>query len=203
VNYEMENFKNRLQYIVTKVEGVPNLAKMSKVGASSIRGYLTGQNEPSFFKVVSMAKAGKVYSEWLASGEGPKDKEPNAPSAFRETPDLYVSTKKDTVDDVFLKSISYLKEIFDSQDQIFISAILANLHSFSRAIRREKESKQINLKNNELTDKIEKLDNNVNTLKDIIKGYMQPLKDGKERRKHLLQLLEEESKMEATGTEGL
>ena len=60
--------------------------------------------------------------------------------------------------EAFGLAVANLKEIFDSKDEILISAIMANLHSFRRAVRREKENQELKRKINALEGRLAALE---------------------------------------------
>lgn len=177
-------FKDRLLEVLGG-EKTYSFAKKSGITESLLRKYLTGDSLPGLDRLIIIAEKGKVNIEWLATGEGPKEKgspkEALAP-IVREEHDLYRVKNITEIQELFGKSVGYLREIFDSNDPIFISAIQANLHSFSRAIRREKEISQLSEKINDLEKKI----TDINKLNELFEDYMRPRPDGPERRKHIL-----------------
>jgi len=106
--------------------------------------------------IVNMCEEFKVSTLWLYKRIGPKY-EKDIP-LVREELAQYTSLAPINKDNDFIQVIGQLKEVFDSKDQIFITAIQTNLYSFSRAIRREQEVKELRFKNKELSDKIESLE---------------------------------------------
>lgn len=73
--FETEAFSDRLRALIG--EGSANgFAKECGIGETSIRQYLRG-GVPGLDKVVQIARAKKVHVDWLATGEGPRDIEPD------------------------------------------------------------------------------------------------------------------------------
>ena len=198
MNYEVNNaLKRWINEAINRVGNANKLAKISKVSRRSIGIWKNGKGNPTRDKLNAISIASKIPMEWLDTDDWPTGENTVSPSIIKEDQIQYGLENRIEDQNLFGKSVSYLKEIFDSKDHIFISAIIANLHTFSRSIRREKESLK-------LTNKIEKLENNINTLREVLRGYIQPRKDGPERRKHILQLLELEDEpiKDAISTKG-
>ena len=65
--------------------------------------------------------------------------------------------------DPFAQAVSDLREIFNSGDDIIITALQANLYSFKRSVRREVE-------NQELKAKIQSLEARLAAVEEKLKG---------------------------------
>ena len=112
-----------------------------------------------------------VYEEWIKTGDGEifysglnESQNPCGPAfadpprhpaaAFIPIPDFNAPTGIDPT----IQAMSDIKEIFDSGDPILIPAIQANLHAFKRALLRERQFEQILKENEELKNRILKLE---------------------------------------------
>jgi transcriptional regulator with XRE-family HTH domain len=76
----------------------------------------------------------------------------------------------DTGTDPFGQAVSDLREIFNSGDQVIITAILANLFTFKRATRREQEIATLKSENQVLQREMESLKSRLTALEEKVKG---------------------------------
>ena len=156
-----------------------SFGKKSGIPGSLIQKYLSGTSLPGLDYLVKISEITGYNVDWLATGKGPKKKESDVFYEFgfstKEEQARYESEKNKDTQNLFGKSVDYLREIFDSKDQIFITAILSNLHSFSRAIRREQEVQELRLKNKELSSKIQSMEARLALLEErLSKGPAEP-----------------------------
>lgn len=63
-------FQNRLKKLIGS-DSVRSFAHRCGLSDSVLRKYLAGKSEPGMSALISMARAGKVTIQWLATGEGP------------------------------------------------------------------------------------------------------------------------------------
>jgi hypothetical protein len=133
------------------------------------------RNSIPYEELTSFCDKEGISLNWLLFGTGPpminpsvKDKQsfvdqPRHPAAaLIPVPDLNTAPGIDPT----VQAMSDIKEIFDSEDQILIPAIQANLHAFKRALLRERQFEQILKENEELKNRITKLENFYSELKD-------------------------------------
>lgn len=66
----VEGFKYRLHSVISREPSVNAFAKKCGCTEGVLRSYLAGKSLPGLDKLVSIAKAGNVSVEWLATGEG-------------------------------------------------------------------------------------------------------------------------------------
>jgi len=64
-------FGKRLQIVVDIVGSAAALSRKTSISASLIRGYIEETNDPSRKKLIAIAEAAQVSTEWLATGKGP------------------------------------------------------------------------------------------------------------------------------------
>jgi len=69
-------------------------------------------------------------------------------------------------DDPFARSVSGLREIFNSQDQVLISAIQANIQAFRLAVQREHQTQHQSIELHKLKEEYEALKERVLALED-------------------------------------
>ena len=67
-------FASRIKALIGR-RSANSFARECSIGESSLRQYLAG-GVPGLDKVVQIARAQKVHVEWLATGEGPRDIQP-------------------------------------------------------------------------------------------------------------------------------
>jgi len=75
----------------------------------------------------------------------------------------------DTGTDSFGHAVSDLREIFNSGDQVIITAILANLFTFKRATRREQEIATLKSENQILQTKVQSLESRLAAVEEKMK----------------------------------
>ena len=75
----------------------------------------------------------------------------------------------DTGTDSFGQAVSDLREIFNSGDQVIITAILANLFTFKRATRREQEIATLKSENQILQTKVQSLESRLAAVEEKMK----------------------------------
>lgn len=68
---ESDGFVARLEEVIGD-KSVSSFSRRSQIGESVIRGYLTLGKRPRLDHLVSLADAGNVLVDWLATGRGPK-----------------------------------------------------------------------------------------------------------------------------------
>ena len=73
MNARSDAFKDRLR-LAMKDESVNSFAKRCGMAESVIRKYIAGPSLPGLDKLIAIAETSKANIEWLATGEGPKDK---------------------------------------------------------------------------------------------------------------------------------
>ena len=67
---ELGTFPKRLEFIVGE-QSVRAFARRCGMSDTVLRQYLAGKSEPTRLALISIAEAGNVRVEWLATGEGP------------------------------------------------------------------------------------------------------------------------------------
>lgn len=75
---EREAFVERLQRVVSHWRSADRLARTMGVSPSAFRKWLKGEAEPSRERLVALAEATGVGIAWLAQGEGPPPRFPDA-----------------------------------------------------------------------------------------------------------------------------
>jgi transcriptional regulator with XRE-family HTH domain len=131
--------------------------------------YEAGEREPDS-KILQKISAlyGKSI-DWLLNDDNSVNinhvfaEPPRHPAAaFMPVPDLNPPPGVDPT----IQAMADIKEIMDSRDPILIPAIQANLHAFKRALLRERQFEQLLRENEELKERILKLENLVAEIKD-------------------------------------
>jgi phage repressor protein C with HTH and peptisase S24 domain len=67
-------FKDRLSDLIG-TESVRAFAMKAGVAETTLRQYISGRSEPNMSQLIKIASTANVRIDWLATGDGPKDKE--------------------------------------------------------------------------------------------------------------------------------
>lgn len=151
--------KNRLKQIRDELGGISQvkLANLIGVSADKIRGMEIGRVKISSEVAQALEKKLHYNFQWVLTGEGTMRK---GETALTETASpLYNRDEYATPGiDPALQAMSDIKDIFASGDPILIPAIQANINAFKRALQRERQFSQIIEENNELRERLTKLE---------------------------------------------
>ena len=73
-----EGFRSRLKSLVGEHGSIAALARLCGIGESTLRKWVDGPSEPNRARLVSIARGAGVSLVWLATGEGPRERDPGA-----------------------------------------------------------------------------------------------------------------------------
>lgn len=139
----MESFKNRVKFAVDKVGNATIMARKTGVTRQTISAYVSGDSDPTREKLVLLADAADIYTEWLATGRGPRDKDVLT-AAHHEVQKQYRTAAQEEIkiSDLLTKAAKVLES-----NSIYRPALAANINAFYHAISSEERMENIEKEN--------------------------------------------------------
>ena len=113
---EAGGFAERLRQVLKTHGSASSLAKAIARSEGAVRKWLRAESEPNVTDLRALARVTQTRIEWLVTGEGPAEAQPESASGVREAPPPYGLSPHGTLD------LSLLEAVLTATDEQLRSA---------------------------------------------------------------------------------